>query len=105
MRIIDWSSDECSSDLKRDDVTSSILNKFDAILMPDLRHVLAQQSTHIDLLDVMDEKRILIVNLATGVVGEKHAQFFGALLVSSSAVRRDGHECVSTFRSRGSPYF
>lgn len=73
------------SDTKRDDVISPILNKFDAILTPALRNILAQQTSAVDLRKVMDEGRILIVNLATGTVGEKPAEFFGALLVTALA--------------------
>ena len=64
---------------------SPILNKLGRVLSsPDIRNVLCQPST-INLRKVMDEGRILIVNLSKGSLGEGNSHLLGALLVSGIA--------------------
>src|SRR3546814_10464931 len=72
MRISDWSSDVCSSDLGRDDVIGIH------------RHFLAQRVDH----------RTYVWKV---VVERRRRQ-------AGSEERRVGKECVSTCRSRWSPY-
>src|SRR3546814_19135289 len=77
MRISDWSSDVCASDLAIDalDVRRAVLGN------------LVQQ---------------LFNQCRTGIVGiDQHRQFDA---MSRSEERRVGKECVSTCRSRWSPY-
>ena len=69
---------------RRDDWVSPLVNKFDALLTPALCSVIAQKDS-VDLRTVMDERRILIVNLAKGVIGELPANFFGSLIFSATA--------------------
>jgi hypothetical protein len=81
----------------RDQVTAPISNKLDACLShPAIRHIISQPKSSIDLRRIMDQNRILIVNLSKGSVGEHACRFFGALLVSAitSAAfsRADIHE-------------
>lgn len=67
---------------KEDDVISPILNKLDALLVPPLRNILAQPQATIDVRQMMDEGRILIVSLQKGMIGELPARFLGALIVA-----------------------
>jgi hypothetical protein len=68
----------------RDQVTAPISNKLDACLAhPAIRHIISQPNNAIDLRKIMDERRILLVNLSKGSVGEHACRFFGALLVSA----------------------
>lgn len=49
---------------------------------PLIRNIVGQQKTSIDLRDVMDSKKILIVNLSKGKVGEGNANLIGSLLIT-----------------------
>src|SRR3546814_3840000 len=84
MRISDWSSDVCSSDLRRDEIAKVIAR---GIARGDLRPDAA--------VDIATE-------LLAGPVYFR-LMFGGELSRDSSAERRVGKECVSTGRSRWSP--
>jgi hypothetical protein len=45
------------------------------------RNIFGQSKSGFDMRWVMDNKKILIVNLAKGIIGEENAQFLGLLLV------------------------
>jgi hypothetical protein len=45
-----------------------------------IRNIIGQQKTSFDLRDIMDNKKILIVNLSKGKVGEGNADLIGSLL-------------------------
>jgi hypothetical protein len=77
------------SDQKRDDVISPILNKLDALFAyPAIRHMLAQPGRSVNLARLINERKILIVNLSG--LAEGADSVFGALMVSSiwSAMRQ-----------------
>lgn len=60
-----------------------IQNKVGAFLSdPVLQRILLQERSHFKLRQVMDEGKILLVNLAKGQLGEDTASLLGALLVS-----------------------
>lgn len=60
-----------------------ILNKVGQLfLSPTLRNVLYQLENRVDARFLMDNRRILIVNLAKGKIGEEWANLIGSLLVS-----------------------
>lgn len=60
-----------------------IQNKVGAFLAdPNLFRILAQSKNNLDLRKVMDEGKILLVNLAKGKLGGDNATLIGALLVS-----------------------
>jgi hypothetical protein len=64
-----------------------IQNKVGAFLAdPMLKGILTQLRSSFDLRNVMDEGRILLVNLAKGKIGEDTAALLGALLVTSIGV-------------------
>jgi hypothetical protein len=70
----------------RSQVTAPILNKLDAVLSaPAMRHIVGQPQSTIDLRRIMDERRLLVVNLNKGVFGEVNAHLLGALLVTRLA--------------------
>lgn len=61
-----------------------IQNKVGAFLTnPFLAKVLLHQNSSFDLRNVMDEKKILLVNLAKGRIGEETAQLLGSFLITS----------------------
>lgn len=49
---------------------------------PLIRNIVGQQKTSIDLREAMDTKKILIVNLSKGKVGEGNANLIGSLLIT-----------------------
>src|SRR3546814_3427602 len=103
MRISDWSSDVCSSDLHE---PASIIQR---------------QASSIDLEQLLDDERIgaLVVGPGLGRDREASLRLDAALvqrhplvldadalvLLGRSEERRVGEECVSTCRSRWSPYY
>jgi Type IV secretion-system coupling protein DNA-binding domain len=67
----------------RTEATAPIENKVGAFLThPILNHIFRQPRSSVPIRQVMDEGRILLVNLAKGRLGEDAAALFGALLVS-----------------------
>ena len=77
---------------QKSEITEPILNRIEQLFMhPLLRHVLCQPKNTFDLKGLMDGNGILLVNLASGTVGEE-ATFLGSMLISylySNALRRD----------------
>jgi len=68
----------------RAQVLAPVQNKVGAFLAdPRVHRVLATPGTTLDLRRVMDERQILLVNLAKGVIGEGPAALVGNLLVAS----------------------
>src|SRR3546814_17270682 len=106
MRISDWSSDVCSSDLQwviGEDtpipIVPIVVNCF-APPLPCLSRVVAVGHALRDAIAALGtDKRVAIVT--TG--GLSHRLPFPDWRRPRSEERRDGKECVSTCRSRGSP--
>ena len=77
---------------QKSEIAEPILNRIEQLFMhPLLRHVLCQPKNTFDLKQLMDGNGILLVNLASGTVGEE-ATFLGSMLISylySNALRRD----------------
>ncbi len=70
----------------RSEAIAPVLNKVGRVLAtPALRNMVAQPNPSFDLRRMMDDGRILIVNLSKGVLGESAAALFGALLVTAIA--------------------
>lgn len=63
---------------------SPILNKLSAFLAPmsDLERVFSQKANALDFSAILSERKILIVNLAKGKLGEEPARLLGGLLVA-----------------------
>lgn len=67
----------------RTDAAAPIQNKVGAFLSdPILNRILTQPKSSFDLRRIMDEGKILLVNLAKGKIGEGSASLLGAMLVS-----------------------
>src|SRR3546814_12670380 len=108
MRISDWSSDVCSSDL--DSVLIQILDR----LLPRPRGICRlAHNRHLSYL-VWGQGRSAktfskAVPIAAGAaftvsgIGFRHLRQLGLSLTTRSEERRVGNECVSTCRSRWSP--
>lgn len=62
---------------------SSILIRLDAFLRQKLiRNIVCQKENKIDFRDVMDSRKILLVKLSQGLIGEENAQLLGTMIVS-----------------------
>src|SRR5229473_499992 len=67
----------------RSDAVAPILNKAGQIAAsPHLRLILGQVAPRLDLAFTMNNRRILIANLAKGTIGEQASNLLGSLLVS-----------------------
>ena len=61
-----------------------IINKIGAFTTnPIVRNILAHPKSSFNIRQIMDERKILIVNLSRGLVGEDNAALLGSLIVSS----------------------
>ncbi len=66
------------------DGIAPIQNKVGAFLAdPNLRHILTREDGRLRLRSIMDDGKILLVNLAKGTIGEDSSSLFGGLLVTS----------------------
>jgi hypothetical protein len=71
-----------TSDFHKSEVLGYIVSKFDRFVTNRLmRNIVGQSKSSFDLRKIMDEGKILIVNLSKGLVGEENSQFLGLLLV------------------------
>src|SRR3546814_15112545 len=103
MRISDWSSDVCSSDLRMQ-ITRRDARRF-AIALAAARHVDIEQ---MDLVIACDTRAIAVVDAARGMdarftVDANRQRAGDDPQIERSEERRVGKECVSTCRSRWSP--
>ena len=62
---------------------SSILIRLDTFLrQKPIRHIVCQKDNKIDFRRVMDERKILLVKLSQGLIGEENSHLLGTLLMS-----------------------
>lgn len=71
------------TDKTAQELAPSIQNKIGQFVSnPLIRNIIGQQKTSFDVREIMDNKKILIVNLSKGKVGEGNANLLGALLIT-----------------------
>lgn len=71
-----------TNEFHKSEVLGYIISKFDRFITNRLmRNILGQSKSGFDFRDVMDNKKILIVNLSKGLIGEENAQFLGLLII------------------------
>src|SRR3546814_18317945 len=98
MRISDWSSDVCSSDLAGVCDLAGVLVDHDVV---DLTEVVAARVVDVGALHLVGGDQ------AEGFLFLQRFLILRQVAIGMrrrSEERRDGKECVSTCRSRGSPY-
>ena len=60
-----------------------LVNKLGQFLSnPLLRHIFGQKENKIDLEKIMNEQKILLINLSKGKLGEENSSFFGSMFVT-----------------------
>ncbi len=65
------------------EATPAIQNKIGQFASnPLIRNIIGQSKSTFDLRDIMDNKKILIVNLSKGLVGEGNAKLLGSMLIT-----------------------
>jgi len=81
------------------------------------RHILLQQNTTVRISEIMDEGKILLINLSKGDIGEDQSTFFGTILTSfiwmaayqrtkiPEKQRRDFFVYVDEFQNFATPQF
>jgi len=79
-----WLTEYANYDQKYErESTAAIQNKIGQFVSnPLMRNVLGQVKSSIDMRKIMDEKKILIVNISKGMVGEDSSRLFGAMLIT-----------------------
>jgi len=71
-----------TSEFHKSEVLGYIVSKFDRFVTNKLmRNILGQSKSGFNLRDVMDNRKILLVNLSKGLIGEENAQFLGLLII------------------------
>ena len=71
-----------TADFHKSEVLDYIVSKFGRFVTNKLmRNIIGQSQSAFDLRKVMDEKKILIINLAKGKIGEENSNFRGLVLV------------------------
>lgn len=72
-----------AGDKYQQEAAPGIQNKIGQFISnPLIRNIIGQQKTSFDLRDIMDNKKVLIVNLSKGKVGEGNADLIGSLLIT-----------------------
>lgn len=60
-----------------------LVNKLGQLLAnPYLRYIFGQKENKIDLEEIMNTKKILLINLSKGKLGEENSSFFGSMLIT-----------------------
>jgi hypothetical protein len=76
----EWPNSQRSSDAG--EVTSWVVSKFGAFQSNELmRNIIGQTKSSFDMREIMDKKKILIVNLSKGRTGELNAKMLGMIFV------------------------
>jgi hypothetical protein len=107
-----------TSDFHKSEVLDYITSKFGRFVTNKLiRNIIGQSQSSFDLRKVMDEGKILLINLAKGTLGEENSSFLGLILVprilmaAMSRVdlemkdRRDFYFYVDEFQNFATPDF
>ncbi len=69
--------------MQKADIISPLTNKLgEFITSPMSRHILLQAESTIKFADIMDQGKVLLVNLSKGNLGEERSGFFGTLIIS-----------------------
>src|SRR3546814_13914172 len=104
MRISDWSSDVCSSDLMSQSMVQMATMQRDLIYVDEkIRYLLGVADQRGPAMAALD-KRLTSVERWNRIVGIAILFCTGVAGWGRSAERRDGNGSVSTCRSRWSPY-
>lgn len=107
-----------TSDFHKSEVLDYIVSKFGRFVTDKMmRNIIGQSQSSFDFRKVMDEGKILLINLAKGRIGEENSQFLGLLIVPKILAaamsrqdvpeeqRRDFNLYVDEFQNFATPDF
>ena len=107
-----------TSDFHKSEVLDYIVSKFGRFVTNKMmRNIIGQSQSAFDFRQVMDEGKILIINLAKGKIGEENSSFLGLVLVPKILIaamsradvpeeqRRDFYLYVDEFQNFATPDF
>jgi len=107
-----------TSDFHKSEVLDYIVSKFGRFVTdPMMRNIIGQSQSAFDFRKVMDEGKILLINLAKGKIGEENSSFLGLILVPRILIaamsrqdvpesqRRDFYLYVDEFQNFATPDF
>ena len=78
-----WASFEAWTDAERTTAIAPVLNKLRPFLVrPNLRRIVGQTKPRFDVTSVLNERKILLVDLAVGQIGSEAASLLGALVMT-----------------------
>src|SRR3546814_16101726 len=97
MRISDWSSDVCSSDLEVDAMRTIGVSPMEALVLPRTLAVVV-------MMPLLGFYSSIVAIIGGGFLCAVSLDIPPITFVQRSEERRVGKECVSTCRSRWSPY-
>src|SRR5690606_236123 len=71
-----------TSDFHKSEVLDYIVSKFGRFITnKTMRNIIGQSKSSFDFRDIMDNRKILLVNLSKGRLGEEDAKFLGLILI------------------------
>lgn len=71
-----------TQDFHKSEILGYIVSKFDRFITNTLmRNIISQSKSGFDFRQAMDTKKIVLINLSKGLVGEENSQFLGLLLI------------------------
>jgi len=107
-----------TSDFHKSEVLDYIVSKFGRFVTNKMmRNIIGQSKSSFDFRQVMDEGKILLINLAKGKIGEENSNFLGLVLVPKILIaamsrqdipeekRRDFYLYVDEFQNFATPDF
>lgn len=107
-----------TSDFHKSEVLDYIVSKFGRFITDKMmRNIIGQSQSSFNFRQVMDEGKILLINLAKGRIGEENSAFLGLILVPKILVaamsrqdvteenRKDFHLYVDEFQNFATPDF
>ena len=107
-----------TSDFHKSETLDYIVSKFGRFVTNKMmRNIIGQSKSSFDFRKVMDEGKILLINLAKGKIGEENSNFFGLVLIPQILIaamsrqdipedqRRDFYLYVDEFQNFATPDF
>ncbi len=71
-----------TQEFHKSEILGHVTSKFEKFVTNKLmRNIIAQSESGFDIREIMDQGKILIVNLSKGLIGEENSQFLGLLMV------------------------
>ena len=94
------------SDRYTQDATPAIQNKIGQFTSnPLIRNIVGQPKSSFDIRDMMDQKKIMIINLSKGRVGEGNASLLGSMLVTKIYLAAMSRADLNAKNLKESPHF